>query len=313
MDNNNYELVLTHHGTKGMKWGIRRYQNKDGTLTPAGKKRYNKELEKLKAEEKILKNRQRTQAKFDKLEAKRQEIEAMKSGKKTEKHVKNEEPKKKTVKDMSDEELAAAIDRLRAEKTYKDAYAALNPQTVSRGKAFIDGALDKGKDLVINIGNDYIDKVARDYLGLNKKKEADSSEELKKLVTDLRNKRDAEELKDDEYQRLKREASKAEWEKKIRDSKAGKTETKNESKTESKGETESKTETKTTSKSEPEQDRKVYEGEVTGEGTSKGSSQNTRTGPIIDVDWREVEVSNVPAVYVNSGADYASNFLKRYK
>ena len=31
---------LQHHGIKGMKWGVRRYQNKDGTLTNAGKKRY---------------------------------------------------------------------------------------------------------------------------------------------------------------------------------------------------------------------------------------------------------------------------------
>lgn len=31
---------LRHHGVKGMKWGVRRYQNKDGSLTPAGKKRY---------------------------------------------------------------------------------------------------------------------------------------------------------------------------------------------------------------------------------------------------------------------------------
>ena len=31
---------LYHHGILGMKWGIRRYQNKDGSLTPAGKKRY---------------------------------------------------------------------------------------------------------------------------------------------------------------------------------------------------------------------------------------------------------------------------------
>ena len=31
---------LAHHGILGMKWGIRRYQNEDGTLTAAGKKRY---------------------------------------------------------------------------------------------------------------------------------------------------------------------------------------------------------------------------------------------------------------------------------
>lgn len=33
---------LTHAGVKGMRWGVRRYQNKDGSLTPAGKKRYNR-------------------------------------------------------------------------------------------------------------------------------------------------------------------------------------------------------------------------------------------------------------------------------
>ena len=34
---------LIHYGTKGMKWGVRRYQNKDGSLTPAGKKRYSED------------------------------------------------------------------------------------------------------------------------------------------------------------------------------------------------------------------------------------------------------------------------------
>lgn len=35
---------LRHYGIKGMKWGIRRFQKKDGSLTPAGKKRYSGEI-----------------------------------------------------------------------------------------------------------------------------------------------------------------------------------------------------------------------------------------------------------------------------
>lgn len=37
---NDYRSYLTHHGILGMKWGVRRYQNSDGSLTTAGKKRY---------------------------------------------------------------------------------------------------------------------------------------------------------------------------------------------------------------------------------------------------------------------------------
>ena len=37
-----YPSELYHHGIKGQRWGVRRYQNSDGSLTPEGQKHYNK-------------------------------------------------------------------------------------------------------------------------------------------------------------------------------------------------------------------------------------------------------------------------------
>lgn len=44
---------LAHHGILGQKWGIRRYQNADGSLTPAGKKRYAKQLANMSNKEEL--------------------------------------------------------------------------------------------------------------------------------------------------------------------------------------------------------------------------------------------------------------------
>lgn len=48
---------LQHFGIKGMKWGVRRYQNKDGSLTPAGKKRYDESDEEREKKEKSKKTK----------------------------------------------------------------------------------------------------------------------------------------------------------------------------------------------------------------------------------------------------------------
>lgn len=53
-----YNGILYHHGVKGMHWGVRKYQNLDGTLTAEGRKRYStknissleKQAEKLRSE-----------------------------------------------------------------------------------------------------------------------------------------------------------------------------------------------------------------------------------------------------------------------
>lgn len=71
---------ISHFGIKGMKWGVRRYQNKDGSLTPEGRKRYGR----------------------------------------SEDSEKVREIRKKPVSAMSNQELETVIRRMNLERQYRD-------------------------------------------------------------------------------------------------------------------------------------------------------------------------------------------------
>ena len=188
----NYILIpngdLYHWGIKGQKWGIRRYQTKDGSLTPAGKKRYDKDMAKIKAETKKLKAQQRTDKKLSKLEEAKKNLQTLKDNKKNKEaaeevakkveddNTKRErilrEPNAKEVLEnrhlFSDKEITSIRMRLQEENTIKS----LVPAEVDKGKQFVDNAVDNLNRVssVIESGSKAWNGIAKVYNSLWGKK-----------------------------------------------------------------------------------------------------------------------------------------------
>ena len=68
-----YELY--HHGILGMKWGVRRYQNRDGTLTAKGKKRYGKDGETSAPKQTVVKKQPPKRLTMEELQEKKNRLE----------------------------------------------------------------------------------------------------------------------------------------------------------------------------------------------------------------------------------------------
>lgn len=148
---NNNE-VISHHGILGQRWGIRRYQNADGSLTPAGRKR----AQKLKGDYKQL------------------------TGKKLKGKIPDEDPSTKPVRKLTDKELADRINRLYAEKQA----LGLERDLSSNGKKFVRSI---GSDVIapslVNSGKQLLEKFlvnkGSELLGLDKKETKSAYQKLK--------------------------------------------------------------------------------------------------------------------------------------
>ena len=137
------ETYLAHEGILGMKWGVRRYQNSDGTLTEAGRLRYSRQMTK-----------KRKAAAKKAAQTKRKAAEA--------KRTADETSKPRDVSSMSDQEIRDFLNRRDLEKRYLDAIA---PKTIERGESATKRFMTKfGSSLADNLIKEATKKIAKDIV-----------------------------------------------------------------------------------------------------------------------------------------------------
>ena len=192
---------LMHYGVLCMKWGVRRYQNRDGTLTSSGKKKalklQNNYTELIRNHKYRDSNGNLTYAgrkKALKLQTEYSDITGKKrlvafSNKNTNTNTNNTASKVKTKKisEMSNAEIQAKIDRIRLENTLRD----LTPKQVSKGEKFVNGLKDASvsilKERGTKIAGDMFEKKMREALGLSGKDKKSASKILEEKAKEYEN------------------------------------------------------------------------------------------------------------------------------
>lgn len=177
------DTFLAHHGVKNQKWGVRQYQNADGSLTPLGRIHYGVGAARNKAKESVGKIKTAARKKFNpttaelnaqikKQQAKnlnREKREELKQLKKTGKNESTKDPDGKSDKgqhrrfsDLSDKELNDRINRLKKEIELADLERTKN---YGPGKRMVDRAIRSGLEKgLTNVTNAAVTKVGKQIL-----------------------------------------------------------------------------------------------------------------------------------------------------